>query len=143
MKVYIASSFRRPERKANVLAAKKILEEKGLSCYVPMENKIKDAWSLPNVVWARRVFEMDIEALKKCDAVVFVFYGDEKGEAGSAFECGYASALGIPVVGVMMRRIPISLMLGAAMSAMVDGLEGLGKLDFSKKLEKTPIRELR
>lgn len=114
------------------------------SCKViNMEFKVPRAWEIPNKEWANIVMRNDIDSISACDAVVLLYYGDYGAtQPGTCFECGYAFAKGIPVIGVAMTRDPVSLMLGSAFRAMLDGLKGLESYDFRKMPKTNPIREL-
>jgi nucleoside 2-deoxyribosyltransferase len=140
---YIASSFRKKERRDNVVRIKSILSEMGVSCYVPMEHKIEGAWSLTNKEWAKRVMASDLDAIDRSDFVLFVCYNDEGGQQGSAFECGYAYSKGKPIVAVMMNEAPIGLMLGSSFRAMINGIDEITKYDFDALPSADPIREQR
>jgi hypothetical protein len=39
--------------------------------------------------WARKLFEMDRQAIDECDAVLTLYYGNYS-DTGTAWECGYA-----------------------------------------------------
>ncbi len=71
-----------------------ILEGEGFTVFLPQEECKQD------------IFDCCIEMIKKSDAVVAVFDGAQVDD-GTAFECGYASAQGIPVVGLRtdFRRV--------------------------------------
>ena len=49
--------------------------------------------------WARDIFEMDRSEIDKADVVVMLYYGVYS-DSGTAWECGYAYAKGVPVVVV-------------------------------------------
>ena len=53
--------------------------------------------------WANKIFELDRGEIDKADAVAALYYGSN-GDTGTAWECGYAAAKGIPVVLVHMRQ---------------------------------------
>ena len=52
-----------------------------------------------SVQWARDIFEMDRSEIDKADVVVMLYYGVYS-DSGTAWECGYAYAKGVPVVVV-------------------------------------------
>jgi nucleoside 2-deoxyribosyltransferase len=109
-KVYVACpmNIKHRESEANVV---KMLRTSGYNVYFPAEFKVEDAWSLPNPVWAKKVFDADIEALNNSDVVVLLYYGPNEC-AGSAWEAGYAYAMGKRVILVeMMGGIKDSLMI--------------------------------
>lgn len=61
--------------------------------FIPMEHFIEDGAILPNNVWAKKVFEMDVDALNKCDKVVALYLGHYS-DTGTSWELGYAYAKG-------------------------------------------------
>jgi nucleoside 2-deoxyribosyltransferase len=94
MRIYLAAPlFSDAQREFNQ-KIKSGLEEEGLSVFMPQVECNED------------IYECCIENLKKSDAVVGVFDGAQVDD-GTAFECGYASALGIPVVALRtdFRRV--------------------------------------
>jgi nucleoside 2-deoxyribosyltransferase len=143
MRVYIASTFRTDEQRRNVRLAAKILAAKGIEAAVPMDYKEPGAWQLANGEWARRVMRHDVGAIDGCDAVLLLYYGDHGAtQPGTCFECGYAFARGIPVIGAALTREPVSLMIGSSFRAMLDGLEGIRRYDFRALAASPAIREL-
>jgi nucleoside 2-deoxyribosyltransferase len=94
MYVYLAAPlFSQAEREFNE-KIKNRLEEEGFMVFLPQEECDEN------------IFECCIENLKKSNVVVGVFDGPQVDD-GTAFECGYANALGIPVVGLRtdFRRV--------------------------------------
>ena len=88
MKIYLASPFFNETERNNVCIATKILRDKNLDVFVPMEHKVKNEWDLSNADWGKAVFEMDKDALDKCDVMVILYYGLYS-DSGTAFEVGY------------------------------------------------------
>ena len=81
----------------------------------------------------REIFEKEIEALNKCDVVIADFNGCDV-DSGTAWECGYAYAKGIKVIGVhtdmriFAKEEPVNLMLGESAFIIVNDLETLKNL---------------
>lgn len=99
MNIYIASPLHTPECKKEISEVVDYLRSLGESVYAPMELKIPDAWDLPNQVWARKVFDMDIEKLNWADVVICIYRGFKfAGGTGTAFEVGYATAQKKPIM---------------------------------------------
>lgn len=111
MKVYLASPFfneRENEIYEQVIAE---LRSEGHDVFVPKEHTIPNAWDLPNAVWGENVFAVDILGIQKCDVVVVLNFGMYS-DSGTAWECGYAYALGKKVVNVLCEDdYPYSLMM--------------------------------
>lgn len=99
VKIYLAGPFfNKKSINDNKIAADILKELYGEeNVFVPQEHEIPDAWSLDNDAWAKRVFEMDIAALKKSDVVFVCYYGMDS-DSGTSFEQGYAHALGKSII---------------------------------------------
>lgn len=110
MKAYLASPFFDGYEIAMVRDAKKVLMEKGLEVFMPMEHKIENDMELSNFEWGNGVFKMDKNAIHSCDIMVVLYFGLYS-DTGTAWECGYAHALNIPVIVVNMGNALASLMI--------------------------------
>jgi nucleoside 2-deoxyribosyltransferase len=96
MKIYLAAPlFSEAERTYNE-KIKVALEKAGFQVFLPQEG----------CEGPEDIFQCCIVNLKKCDAVLAVLDGAQVDD-GTAFECGVAHALGIPVVGLRtdFRRV--------------------------------------
>lgn len=110
MKIYLASPLFTENERDHINTHAQYLRSKGHSVYVPMEHKIKNAWNLTNDEWARKVFEEDVKAIRNCDEVHCLYYGLYS-DSGTAWECGFAYALGKPVTMFDMTNNEVSLMM--------------------------------
>lgn len=100
MKVYLASPFFNDEEKnvyRNVIDI--LRSQENIDLFVPQEHTIPNAWDLSNRVWAENVFAVDLLALQKAEVVVVLNFGMYS-DSGTAWECGYAYALGKKVINV-------------------------------------------
>ena len=127
MYIYLASPFFNERESENVERAEKIFEERGFDYFSARQHPS------PGVVgtteWATNAYEMDIEGLNKADAVVVLYYGNYS-DSGTAYECGYAAALGKPVVLVHMdAEADSNLMLHIGATTNI-AFEDLGGFDF-------------
>lgn len=100
MKIYLASPFFQKREIEIYQRAIAILRNKGYEVFVPQEHTIPNGEKMPNTQWAKAVFDMDMEALKNCDAVVALNWGLYS-DSGTAWECGAAYALGKPILQVI------------------------------------------
>ena len=100
-RIYLAGPFFNETEIKNVEYAEKTLEKKGLSYFSPMRHS-SDLES-GTTGWAYDIFETDKTEIEKADAVVALYYGSES-DSGTAWECGYAAARGIPVVLVHVEK---------------------------------------
>lgn len=113
MKIYLASPwFKKTEKKVYELVIKKMRSE-GHDVYVPMEHEIENAWSMSNAEWGQKVFRNDIEAIDNCDEMWVLNFGLYS-DSGTAWECGYAYAIGKTVRQLVydtLEEKPFSLMM--------------------------------
>lgn len=93
MKIYMAGAFFRPETKSRIDSYAAGFRRLGYDVYVPQEHTVPNAWEMSQEDWAREVFKMDITAIQECD-MVFVVYDGLYSDSGTAWEIGYAYALG-------------------------------------------------
>ena len=100
MKIYLASPFFNEPELMFYRQAIKALRDEGHDVYVPQEHTIEGAWEMSNENWAKAVFEDDVTAIENCDVVVALNFGMYS-DSGTAWECGYARALGTAVVQVL------------------------------------------
>lgn len=93
MKIYMAGAFFRPETKSRIDSYAAGFRRLGYDVFVPQEHTVPNAWEMSQEDWAREVFKMDIAAIQECD-MVFVVYDGLYSDSGTAWEIGYAYALG-------------------------------------------------
>ena len=93
MKIYMAGAFFRPETKSKIDLYAADFRRLGHDVYVPQEHTVPNAWDMSQEDWAREVFKMDVAAIQECD-MVFVVYDGLYSDSGTAWEIGYAYALG-------------------------------------------------
>lgn len=108
MKIYLAGPCD-SENRSLMVAAAKILRKYELEVYCPFELKIENAWDYPQEEWAQKVFEKDVEAINKCDCMLYISRG-RISSAGSNWEQGYAYALKKRIVVLQIEDVPTSLM---------------------------------
>lgn len=93
MKIYMAGAFFRPETKSKIDAYAAGFRRLGYDVYVPQEHTVPNAWEMSQEDWAKEVFKMDIAAIQDCD-MVYAVYDGLYSDSGTAWEIGYAYALG-------------------------------------------------
>lgn len=93
MKIYMAGAFFRPETKSRIDSYAAGFRRLGYDVYVPQEHTVPNAWDMSQEDWAREVFKMDIAAIQDCD-ILFAVYDGLYSDSGTAWEIGYAYALG-------------------------------------------------
>lgn len=93
MKIYMAGAFFRPETKSRIDSLVEQMRGHGYDVYVPQEHTIPNAWGMSQEDWVEAVFKMDIAAIQDCD-IVYAVYDGLYSDSGTAWEIGYAYALG-------------------------------------------------
>lgn len=131
MKIYLASPFFNDEENLYVKMAEDILRARGFEVYSPRENEIREG----NIQkWAQFNFNADVNAIKNCDVMVMLYHGNYS-DSGTAWECGYAYANGIPVVCVHVESKSnhiSNLMVHCSAVANLDYIVDLADYDFNK-----------
>lgn len=88
--------------------------------------------SIESIEEKKRIYEMNILALRNCDVIVAVLDGVEV-DSGVAFEIGYATAIGKPVIGLktdhrtFSRTEEVNLMLEVSMKIICRTVDELIK----------------
>lgn len=129
MKVYLASPFFSEAELQNYTEALAILRGKGLDVYAPLLHQRARA-GISRRAWAEATFRDDVAALRGADIAVVLFYGMYS-DSGTAWECGYAYALGKKIVAVHLHEGKSNCMINCSCRANVRGMEGLRAYDFS------------
>lgn len=133
-RVYLASPFfneKERERMENVL---RVLRESGYSVYAPYEFKLKDADSMPNSVWAEKIYKGDTDEICEADYVVAIIDG-MNADTGTSWEVGFAVGMGKDVLAVVDTDVTQSLMVINSVEGIIsykDLISYKGDLDLSK-----------
>ena len=131
MRYYLAGPFFNPLERENITKAIKILKDRNLDLFIPMDHKIEDGENLPNQVWGQKVFEMDRDAIYDCDAVIALYYGLYS-DSGTAFEIGFAHSLNKPIIVVHCNNTyESSLMIVNSATANLENIDSLKNYDFN------------
>lgn len=135
MRVYLSAPlFCEAERSFNEKVAAR-LRGAGFDVWLPQEMPVLGSCSEEE---KRYIYESNISALRNSDVLVAVLDGVSV-DYGVAFEVGYATALGKPVVGlktdhrVFSRFEEINLMLEVPMKAICKSIDEL--IEFLKSLK--------
>lgn len=100
-KIYLASPFFTEKELViykEVIELLRSLED--TEVFVPMEHEIKNGGDMSNQEWARRVFENDRRAIYDSEFVFVINFGMYS-DSGTAWEAGYAFALGKKVYQIV------------------------------------------
>lgn len=106
IKVYVASPYFNDNEKNRLDLLRYLWEtwkKKEYDFYFPFDHKIKNAWDYTEEEWAKKVFKMDIKAIKKCDEVWVLNYGLYS-DSGTAWEVGYAYGLGKKIKNILIEN---------------------------------------
>jgi len=131
IKVYLAAPFDQCRREDMTNAINTLRNDCCVEVYAPVEHFIPNAWDYPNDEWALMVFESDVTAINNCDILVLLSYGRLQ-TAGSAWEAGYAFALGKKVIVVEMNDEVASLMVSNGRYATLHGLKELADYNWTE-----------
>lgn len=105
MKIYVAGPFFNNQER---LSLRNMIDyirgnfPEGTELFIPMEHEIPGGMEMPNPVWAKKVFDMDIQAIKDSDMVIAMYTGHYS-DTGTVWEMGFAKALGKPVIGYIPK----------------------------------------
>lgn len=132
MKIYVAAPFFNDKELINVELVAKVLEDKGHTLFIPME-ETKNIDNSDVMKWRKGVFKADTEGIIKADLVLAVVNHGNYDDMGTCWEMGYAYALDIPVV-IFKTDVETTLNLMASESAVATlvGIEELLAYDFEK-----------
>lgn len=130
MRIYLASPFFNEKELDYYEKVLNILEKKNLTVYAPLKNEISRE-NKTKELWAKQTFNKDIEEIKKADVVVMLFYGLYS-DSGTSWECGYAFAIGKPVVVVHLHEGKSNCMINCGSYSNLKGFQELENYDFDK-----------
>ena len=128
--IYLASPFFNNNELEYYKKVLKILRDKKLNVYAPKEKEISKE-NMSKEEWAKETFIKDANAICASKAVVMLYYGDYS-DSGTAWECGYAFAIGTPVIVVHLHDGKSNCMINCGAHSHLKSLEELEKYDFEK-----------
>lgn len=126
MRIYLAPLFTAAERLFNVHLAD-ALARADHAVWLPQLNE-------PREKTPASIFEADMDGLRWCDVVVACMDGPDP-DSGTAWECGWASATGKPVIlfRTDVRSAPFNLMLTES-ARVVLTCDGMSTPDIATKI---------
>lgn len=101
MKIYVAGPFfdeKETYELGHMITLIRSMFAENVELFIPMEHKIPGGWDLPNSIWAKKVFDMDVQAIDGSDMIIAMYTGHYS-DTGTVWEMGYAHCKGIPVIG--------------------------------------------
>ena len=126
MKIYLASPFFNEKEIKYVEKAEQILRGRGFEVFSPREHECRDE-EPGSKLWAEKIFQGDRAGINSCDRMVVLSHGAYS-DSGTAWECGYAFAKGIPAAVVHVGE-DANLMLTEGSFANLK-MEDLATYDF-------------
>ncbi|RLG57024.1 MAG: nucleoside 2-deoxyribosyltransferase [Hadesarchaea archaeon] len=136
-KVFIAGPlFSQAEREFN-LKLDRFLRRHGFETILPQRD-LGQLWKVKSDKEYGKLYRKDLRGIEKSDLLVAVLDGPDV-DSGTAFEIGYASAIGKPVIGlktdirVFAREEEINNMLAQSLKIVKNFDELLSLLDALKK----------
>ena len=98
MKIYIAGPFFTKEECHELEEMIQYVRElyPNSELFIPKEHFIPDGETMPNDVWAKKVFDMDVNAIDNSEMIIALYRGRYSG-TGTAWEIGYGYANKIPI----------------------------------------------
>ena len=125
--IYLAGPCFNEAEIANIEYAEAVLEGRGFTLFSPMRHPV--GGEVGTTEWSDKIFEMDKRGIEKTDAVVAVYYGNYS-DAGTAWECGYAYAIGKPVILVHVDAANDSSLMLHSSCTTNNFLSDLASYDF-------------
>ena len=98
MKIYIASPFFSDREREILTKTENILRERGFDVFSPREHTVPEEEEGTSA-WSRKIFAIDHQGIDWADCLVMLYWGNYS-DTGTAWECGYAYAIGKPVLVV-------------------------------------------
>lgn len=127
-RVYLAGPFFSKEQTDRLNKIEKLLNENDTigDIFRPGDSDY-DAAKIGSFEWQTAVFKHDITSINTSDVIIAVLdYKLENSEfepdSGTIWECGYAFANNIPVIGIRYEdKQPLNLMLAGSLTAFFNG----------------------
>lgn len=141
MKFYIAAPFFNDEELEHVKNIEKILEDRGHQMFSPRLNQLPQ-FEYASFEWRTNIFRNDINHLKWCDAVIAIL-GDNYDDTGTAFEVGFAYAIGRPVYLYNPTGNIINLMITDAIHGYFETLDEVIDYDFELAPAKPYMKKIK
>jgi len=134
--VYLAGPFFCKKEVEYIKQCERILRDRGFHVFSPREHFIENGDILPNHIWGKKVFEMDKKAIEQSKYFVTVYHGMYS-DSGTAWESGYAYAIGKPVMILCPDDMSIGsvmIMNGAHCICYIDELKTFDFEEFPMKV---------
>ena len=126
-KIYIASPFFNDQEREILTRAETILRQRGFEVFSPREHTVPEEKE-GTPAWSRKIFAIDRHGIDWADCLVMLYWGNFS-DTGTVWECGYAYAVGKPVLVVHLGDSS-NLMVHEGSHSNLKGVEDLQEYDF-------------
>ncbi|CAK8053813.1 nucleoside 2-deoxyribosyltransferase [Eupransor demetentiae] len=133
-KVYLAGPFFNDEQLERVDRLEKVLAAHPQigDVFSPRKHQ-HDQFELFSPEWREAAFKSDVDAIDGADVMVALIDDhDQFVDAGTAWETGYASAKGVPVIMIKETAGSVNLMLAMSLKAYLTDIADVANYDFDK-----------
>lgn len=135
--IYLGAGWFSDRQEKTLLAVAEALldNETVADVHIPLLNQANgepfdlDGEFNPEFKWSYETFNSDISAIENTDVTIGVLTAGNE-DSGTAYELGYARALGKPRVGVFIGTEPLNLMTALGVTTSVNDPEKLRLIDF-------------
>lgn len=141
MKFYLASPFFNEEELKHVNHIESMLRLEGHTVFSPREQQLPE-FEFGSFEWRTNVFRNDINHIKWADAVIAIL-ADNYDDTGTAFEVGYAYAVGKPVYVYNPTGNIINLMVTDSLHGYFETLAEVAEYDFHEAPPKPYMKEVK
>lgn len=135
LRVYLASPFFDDEQILEVEQLEEALKSNPYieEIFSPMRNQY-DHLEFGSYEWRQEIYKNDVRHIDWADIVVSVHdYFEDKTDAGTAWEMGYAYGKGKPVFMLQVKKgVPVNLMLSESIVAYFTDVNDIAEYDFKK-----------
>lgn len=135
--IYLGAGWFSDQQEKTLLAVAEALldNETVADVHIPLLNQADgepfdlDGEFNPAFKWSYETFNSDVSAIQNTDITIGVLTAGNE-DSGTAYELGYARALGKPRVGIFMGTEPLNLMTALGVTTSVSDPEKLRLIDF-------------
>lgn len=143
-KIYLASPFfdvDGREETVHVEKAEQVLRALGHTVFSPRESQLPE-FEFGSFEWRTFVFKNDMEHIKWAD-MIFGIIGENYDDTGTAWELGYAYAMGKPVLLFNPKGEIINLMITDSLHAYFEDWNEVESYDFDTLPSKPYLKEVK
>lgn len=140
VKFYLASPFFSEEELHHVSIMESVLDSLGHTVFSPRKNQMPE-FEFGGFEWRTNVFRNDINHIKWADAVIAII-DNNYDDTGTAFEVGYAYAMGKPIYVYNPTGDTLNLMVTDSLHGYFESLTEIIDYDFKNAPAKPYMKEV-